>query len=580
MSYLRWVGGCLREIRKEFGLAVLLVLFETSFGLLATYMQKFIIDDVFVQGQVGELPRLLLFFGIFVGLNAVLGVCAPYVLVRSEYRMVEVLLVRMLKHFYRFPLAKVQHERSGLYVQNLTSDLHETGSAIGFMIPRWIQQLVQMIVLIVIIGIAGPWILVSMLAIGVLYAAAARYFGQRMKAANARVQQKRTDLMIHIEEGISSTREVIAFHRAEWEAKIYHALFREYYEAVMAEGRTTNSQVLLSAPLRYVVNLVVLAFGGYQLMNGQLSLGMFVVLLQFANQLMECFQGQFNFAMMFISKMAFIDRLQTFFGAEAMDEGTESLEGKVRSLRFEAVDFEYEANIPVLRNVSLTLPIGRKIAFVGTSGGGKSTIAQLLMRFYAPTGGAIVVNGVPLSELRMNDWMSRIHIVFQDPYLLADTIRRNVAFGKQATEEALENALRGAQIWDAIQRFPKGLEETIGERGIQLSGGQRQRVSLARAILGDPEILILDEATSSLDMETEREMQRALDEVRAGKTTIIIAHRLSTIQNADVIFVMHQGQIVEQGTHGELMRTGQVYPDLVRTQEEQRVRSDRQEIIA
>lgn len=571
MKYVKWVSGCLKDIRKEFWLAVVLVLLETSFGLLATYVQKFIIDNVFVSGQVAELPRLLIYLGVFAGLNAILGILAPYVLVRSEYRMVEVLLVRMLKHFYRFPLSRIQQERTGLFVQNLTSDLHETGSAIGFMIPKWVQQLFHMLVLIIIIGITSPWIIVSMLVIGVLYTLAALYFGKRVKDANAEVQRKRTELMIHVEEGISSTREVIAFHREKWEFKIYQALFRDYYEAIIAEAKIANGQVLLSAPLRYIVNLVLLGFGGYQLMTGQMSLGLFVVLLQFTNQLMECFQGQFNFAVMFISKMAFIDRLQAFFDMGQVEEGTKELKGKIHSLRFEEVSFAYEEQRHVLRSLNVELPVGRKIAFVGLSGGGKSTIAQLLMRFYEPTEGEIYVNDVPLSDVQRKDWMDRVNIVFQDPYMLADSIRKNVLFGKDASQEEIQASLEVTRIWDTIQGFPNGLEEEVGERGIQLSGGQRQRVSLARAILGDPEILILDEATSSLDLETEREVQRLLDEVRAGKTTIIIAHRLSTIQNADMIFVMDQGRIVEQGTHEHLLEQGKVYQELIRTQEKQQL---------
>ncbi len=397
-----------------------------------------------------------------------------------------------------------------------------------------------------------------------LYIGNACFFAKRIKTAAAVVLEKRTDLTVHLEEGISSTREVVAFHRTEWESNRYQALFKKYFDAILQEGRTVNLQMLFSEPLRWGVSVAVVAVGGYQLMEGRLSLGTFVVVLQLVLQIMEKIHWLFGYVMMMIARFALIDRIEAFNEIPQIDNGTKPLSGEVQSIHFRNVSFAYEDK-NVLNGLTAILPVGKKIAFVGASGGGKSTVAQLLTRFYNPSEGEILVNGIPLTDIRRQDWMSRIAIVFQEPYLLADTIRQNVLFGREDTEEQLIGVLQDAQLLDTIMKLPNKLDETIGERGIQLSGGQRQRLALARAMLRDPDILILDEATSALDMETERKVQQLLDDKRSGRTTIIIAHRLSTVMNADIIFVMKDGQVVEEGTHEELLREGELYPELVRT---------------
>jgi len=248
--------------------------------------------------------------------------------------------------------------------------------------------------------------------------------------------------------------------------------------------------------------------------------------------------------------------------------GREKFEGLNRQIEFKNVTFAYDQNQPlVLKEASFVINKGMKVGIVGSSGAGKSTVTELFLRFYDPQQGKISIDGMDLKNLEINSWRSRVRIVSQDIFLFNDTIEANIAYAKpQASKEQIENAARQAHAHDFIMSFPLGYDTLVGDRGVLLSGGQRQRIAIARAIIVEPDILIFDEATSALDSESERIVQKALDEVAKGRTVISIAHRLSTVFDADLILVIDSGCIVEQGTHQELMDKGQVYRRLLSMQ--------------
>jgi subfamily B ATP-binding cassette protein MsbA len=233
------------------------------------------------------------------------------------------------------------------------------------------------------------------------------------------------------------------------------------------------------------------------------------------------------------------------------------------SIRYEGIGFSYDAGKPVLTDIDLTLPRGKVVALVGPSGGGKSTLADLLPRFYEPGDGVITMDGRDVGDFSLRAWRAKMGIVTQDILLFNDTIRANIAYGRpEATQVEIEAAAKAARAHDFILGAPKGYDTVIGERGLQLSGGERQRLAIARAILRDPEILIFDEATSALDTESERLVQEAIRRLMANRTTLVIAHRLSTIQGADQIVVIDRGRVVERGRHAELLAQGGVYRQL------------------
>jgi ABC-type multidrug transport system fused ATPase/permease subunit len=320
---------------------------------------------------------------------------------------------------------------------------------------------------------------------------------------------------------------------------------------------------LVSDPLKWGALLFVLGFGGYLVMERQLSIGTFVVAVQFTTRMMDALSGLYHFAMETSSKLASVERIRNVLDGEGIREGDETLSGPVHTVRFDDVSFRYGER-PVLNGIDLELAAGQKIALVGASGSGKSTIASVLARFFDADRGVVSANGVPISDLRREEWMRRVTVVFQDPYLFPDTIRSNLLLGRDdITEERMVEACEAMMIHDFFRELPDGYDTVIGERGVTLSGGQRQRLALARAVLRDPEILILDEATSSLDLETERRIQANLDRLRRGRMTIVIAHRLSTVRNADRIFVIGDGKVAEAGTHEELLQRDSVYRTLV-----------------
>jgi len=567
MSNTKWLLRVFSAVKWSVAAGLALFALKIVANLAMTGVQKWVVDDVFVAEEYAKAaPLLAVFAGAVIAFNAFHAIAARF-LDSSAFRITRHLTSDLMHALHRMPAAAIRSERTGKFVQHLTDDIHGVASLIQGFVPNGIQHALTVILLGGIVGWAHPALLAAIVAIGGLYIALGRRYGPPTKAAAKDVRAKRAELLVEIEEGVAASREVVAFHRIAWEKRRFERRFAAYFEAVLTEGRLENRQLFATAPLRWAVTFAVLGIGGVAVIRQQMSLGTFVVVYQFAVQLVEGIQGLFGFFMQASSRMAAVERVRGMLDGAAMPEGGAPLAGPVRSLALRDVRFRYAPDAPyVLNGVTLELPVGRKIAFVGMSGGGKSTIAQLLVRFYEPEAGELEVNGRALSGVTRESWEERVRIVFQEPYLFPDTIRTNLMMGREtcADEAALREACRIAHIDEFIDSLEEGFDTVIGERGIQLSGGQRQRLALARALLDRPDILILDEATSSLDLETERRVQQGIDAARLGMTTIVIAHRLSTVRNADVIYVMKDGVVAEAGAHDDLMSRSGEYAALVR----------------
>lgn len=569
MKNVLWMKSYILHYRKGFVLGLCYLLLATCAGIAVTAAQKVVIDDIFLKSQYELLPWTLMWFAVAIGCSTLFGVLWTHTGRVNAYRIFSQMTQDVMNAIYRTPTQVYNNERIGKYVSYFTNDINWTTVALTQFVPNGISNVVTVVMLSVIIGWSSPIILASVLVFSMLYLVLGKKFGKPIHQVSKELQEARSNFLVHMEEGVSSTREVIAFHREEWEQKKYNDNFAVYFDKVIQEGKLENKKLFWSDPIKWGASLIVLGYGGYLVMQGDLSIGMYVVIYQFTSQLMTAIHDVYSFAMDAQSRLAMVDRIRGIVQGPQVAEGELELQGPITSLELDQVSFRYTDNTRnVLEQLSITIPVGKKVAFVGTSGGGKSTIAQLLARFYDPNSGSIRVNGTPLIAIQRKAWMERLSVVFQDPYLFPDTIRNNVLMGRSHSEDDVVAACEQACIHDFVQSLGQGYETELGERGINLSGGQKQRLALARALLKRSEILILDESTSSLDLETERRVQKQIDELRSGLTTIIIAHRLSTIQNADLIYVMDQGRIAEQGTHDQLMAGDTIYKKLVYMQME------------
>ncbi|WP_078556338.1 ABC transporter ATP-binding protein [Bacillus alkalicellulosilyticus] len=569
MKSIRYISDLMWQARRTYFIVFLFLLLESVSSYTLIYIQKMLIDDVFYAGNYDLLPVIIGVFAVAGTVYALMFTMTSRYLVTSEFVVSGILLKRMLGALEKMKVSAFSRDRHGKYVHTLTSDLFFGSSFIGWQMPRGIQEVMNLVILIAIVGWASPILLLLILVLCAFYLTVAWYFMPKLRKSNDEVSDKQSELLVQMEEGVASTREVIAYHRIKWEEALFHSKFAQYFAKAMSHGKLENRQLRWSDPMKWGVGIVVLAYGGYSLIQGHMSVGTFVIVLQFATLMSDSFYNFFQFLLAVSGNLAHHDRMRSIVGIERQSSAEIPLVDPIKIIKFDKVVFRYESELPaILQEFSAVLPAAQKIGIVGKSGSGKSTLAQLLTRFYDMEASEILVNEVPLQKVSREDWAKYTAVVFQDPYLFPGTIRENILLGRSnLTEDDLIEACKIAQIHSFICELPEAYETQIGERGIKLSGGQRQRIAIARAIVGNPEILVLDEATSALDLETERQLLGQLDAQRKGKTTILIAHRLSTIENSDLILIVDNGTLVDSGTNAELLALNPVYQELQMAQQ-------------
>lgn len=532
---------------------LILIVISRVAGLVPPWATKPFIDDILVKGDLEELPMLLIGVTAAILIQAVTSFLLTKILSVEAQHLISVLRSKVQRHLLKLPTRFFDNQKSGALVSRVMNDVEGVRNLVGTGLVQLVGGILTAIISIVFLIRINPlmtlFIILPMSIFGIITMKAFSYirpvFRERGKI-NAEVTGRLT-------ETLNGVRVIKGFNAEEQEIKIFEKgvdqLFQNVKKSLTSTSFVTSSGTFLVG----LASVGIMGLSGYfNLTAGDfLQFTMFMVfmiapIVQMSNigsQLTEAFAG--------------LDRTEELLNIPPEDDGTirKVQIGEINgNIAYDHVSFEYEEGKPVLKNISFLAPSGSVTALVGTSGSGKTTIAGLAASYLNPTQGTITVDGIDLATVSLNSYRSQLGVVLQDDFLFEGTIRENILFPRpNSSQEQVLRAVKAAHVDEFTDRFEKGLDTLIGERGVKLSGGQRQRIAIARAILADPRVLILDEATSNLDTESEAFIQESLRSLMKGRTTFVIAHRLSTIRQANQILVVEQGEIVERGKHEELI---------------------------
>ncbi|MCE5185193.1 MAG: ABC transporter ATP-binding protein/permease [Planctomycetaceae bacterium] len=575
-NFLRFLGY-VRPYSRYLLLAVIGGIVKFTVPLLVPQVTRHLLDNVFLNAalsQAEKLNQLLLWAG---GLIAVfVFVFAPWVYIRhyfadkASHRAVFHLRYTLYYHILRMSASFFTRNRSGQIVSRLISDVALAQNLVGSALTNtWMDAAALLVVLFFLFRIDPPTALLA-LATFPVYLYFFRKFSVEIKSTTKRIQEELAAMAGTMNEKIAGNTVVRAFTGEKVESRKFHRQSEQLFTTSMKRILIQSANQAITATLTNIAPLAVVLFGGYRVIYGHLTVGGLMAVIMYLAPLYLPLQRFSELNIVLANAMAALDRI-----FEIMDEvpeitdrpGAADLPCPSGKVEFDKVSFHYTRGCPVIEDINFCAAPGKRIALVGPSGSGKTTIVSLIPRFYDVASGSIRIDGMDVRDITMQSLRRHIGMVLQDPILFSGTIRENVLYGlPNASDEQVEAACRAANAYEFILSLPQGFDTEVGERGRQLSGGQKQRLTLARAFLKDPRILILDEATSSLDTESERMIQDAMQRLMAGRTTFIIAHRLSTVTHADNILVLQNGRIAEQGTHDELMHAAGLYSRFYRRQ--------------
>ncbi|MEK6300357.1 MAG: ABC transporter transmembrane domain-containing protein [Acidobacteriota bacterium] len=561
-----------RPYRVRLVIALLALLVAGALGLAFPQVVRMLIDAAFVERDTSKLNKLaLLLVGVFAA-QAGFSFLRTYLLSYTGERIVADVRTQVYNHLTSLPAAFFANRRVGELTSRLASDVSVVQTVTTGTVTELLRLSLMLVGGVTIIFITNIRLSLLMLAIVPVVIVAAHFYGRYIRRLSTKVQDLLADANSVLEETLSAIRIVQSFVREEYERTRYRDRIQDSLKLAVKRAVANGGFIAFIILVVYSGIAVVLWFGSRMVVAGQMSAGdliAFVLYTFFVGGAvggMTELYGQFNQAIGATRRVFELLDTEPEIRDPENPEPLEEVQGRVQLID---VHFTYpdDRALPVLKGVSVEAKPGEIIALVGPSGAGKSTLVALIPRFYDVSSGAILVDGHDVRSLRLRDLRSGIGVVPQETTLFGGAIRENIAYGRLgASNEEIEAVARAAHAHEFIAEFPDGYDTVVGERGVKLSGGQRQRVAIARALLKNPAILILDEATSSLDSESERLVQDALETLMLGRTTFVIAHRLSTVRRADRIIVLDGGTIVEEGSHEELLANGGLYKRLYEIQ--------------
>ena len=560
----------IRPYMKQLAAAVACIVLAAGANLYMPWIIKDMIDKVLMERDMAMLNLIAGGIIVVFFFRGVFYYGQSYLVSFVGQRVVIDIREALFEKFQRMPLAYFDRHQTGEIMSYVTNDVQALQNAL---VDKLIEFVTEASILIgsIVLMFYLDWKLTLITLITVpLVGQAMKIFGRKLKKSGTVIQERLADINSLLQESIAAVRVVKSFVRERYEIERFR---RQNELNFQAEMKNVQLSSLLTPTVEFLAAItvtIILWIGGYEVVQGEITAGSLVAFLTYAVNLANPVKriGRIYGAVQ--RAMAAADRV---FDVIDMEETIHDREGAVPLPEIEGrvavkdVSFSYKEGAPALSHVSLEASPGQLVAFVGPSGAGKSTIANLIPRFYEVNEGVIEIDGHDVRDVTLDSLREQIGIVPQETMLFSSSVRENIRYGRlDATDEEIEEAARAANAEEFILQLPEGYETKIGERGLNLSGGQRQRIAIARAILKNPRILILDEATSALDTESEKIVQAALDKLMVGRTSFAIAHRLSTIFNADCIYVIDGGHIVEQGTHAELLAAGGLYSTLYNIQ--------------
>ena len=545
---------------------LILIIIRSLSGFVLPLQSKVLLDEVVPNKDYTQLYALIAIVIGAISVQAITSFLLTKVLSIQAQYLISELRAEVQRKVLTLPISFFDNTKSGALVSRIMSDVEGVRNLIGTGLVQLIGGSFTAIVTLIILIKMNVWMtlftFVPLSIFGLIALKSFKYIRPIFRARgkiNAEVKGRLT-------ETLGGIRVIKAFNAEEQESKIFEKGVADIFINVKKSMTATAIMTSSSTFLIGLATTGVMGIGGYYMIQGTLTFGDFIQFTFLLAFMVAPIVQMSNIGSQLTEALAGLDRTEELMNMSAEEDDvsrTIELDEVDGEINFHDVSFSYEAGKQVLHNINFQVPAGSVTALVGSSGSGKSTIAGLSATFLNPKSGTITIDNQDMSKVKLSSYRKNLGVVLQDEFLFEGTIRENILFPRpNATEEELQNAVNAAYVNEFTDRFDDGLDTLIGERGVKLSGGQRQRLAIARAILADPRILILDEATSSLDTESEALIQKSLSELIKNRTTIVIAHRLSTIKKADQILVIESGKIAERGKHDELINAKGRYFDL------------------